>query len=105
MPILWFGVGDFMIITGNASVFKPGGTTKPNMKKVSVIILISFFFAITAAPALAYLDPGTGSMILQIVIGAVAGALMAIKAYWYKISTFFRAHQRSDNKIKDDDPT
>ena len=94
-----------MIIIGNASVFKSGGTTRPNMQKVSVIIFMAFFFAITAAPAHAYLDPGTGSMILQIVIGAVAGALLAIKAYWYKISTYFSSRRRRDNhQAIDDDP-
>lgn len=36
-------------------------------------------------PAYAYLDPGTGAMILQIVLGGIAGALMVGKLYWHKI--------------------
>ena len=32
--------------------------------------------------AYAYLDPGTGSMLLQGLIAAVAGGLMVIRAYW-----------------------
>ena len=84
------------------------------MKKISIIIFIAFFIAITAAPAHAYLDPGTGSMILQIVIGAVAGALLAVKAYWYKVSTYFSSRQkpggalnerrRDNHQAIDDDP-
>jgi len=49
------------------------------------------FFAFGIATAQAYLDPGTGSMILQAVIGAVAGALIVIKLYWYKLTSFFKS--------------
>jgi hypothetical protein len=34
--------------------------------------------------AYAYLDPGTGSMLLQGLIAAVAGGLMVIRSYWGK---------------------
>ncbi len=47
-----------------------------------------FFFA-SIAPAHAYLDPGSGSLILQIVIGAVATFFFAVRNYWLKIKTFF----------------
>ena len=39
--------------------------------------------------AYAYLDPGTGSMVIQIIIGALAAAIMAMKAYWYRLKTFW----------------
>ena len=37
----------------------------------------------------AYLDPGTGSLIAQALIGAIAGSFMFCKLYWSKIKTFF----------------
>ena len=37
----------------------------------------------------AYLDPGSGSLILQVVIGAVAAGFFAFKSYWLKIKAFF----------------
>ena len=40
-------------------------------------------------PAYAYLDPGTGSMLLQGLIAAVAGGLAAGGMYWAKIKNFF----------------
>lgn len=43
---------------------------------------------LTAKPAYAYLDPGTGSMILQLLLGGVAGALMVGKLYFGKIQSF-----------------
>ena len=37
----------------------------------------------------AYLDPASGSMILQAVIGGVAAAALAFRFYWRRIQTFF----------------
>lgn len=37
---------------------------------------------------LAYLDPGTGSLILQVVLGVVLGALLTIKLYWGRFKAF-----------------
>jgi len=34
---------------------------------------------------LAYLDPSAGSMMLQIILGGVAGLLIALKLFWAKI--------------------
>ena len=39
-------------------------------------------------PAFAYLDPGTGSMILQLLLGGVAGALVIGKLYWHRLKEF-----------------
>ena len=35
--------------------------------------------------ALAYIDPGTGSFVIQGIIAAVVGAGFAIKVYWHRI--------------------
>jgi hypothetical protein len=43
-----------------------------------------------APPALAYLDPSTGSMILSAIIGIIASVGLALKTYWYRIKGFFR---------------
>jgi len=32
----------------------------------------------------AYLDPGTGSILLQMLIGGIAGGLIVLKMYWTK---------------------
>ena len=37
---------------------------------------------------LAYLDPGSGSMILQILAGGVAAVGVAAKMYWRRVSRF-----------------
>jgi hypothetical protein len=46
-----------------------------------VVVLITF----SGEPAYAYLDPGTGSMLLQVILGGIAAVAVAIKLFWYKI--------------------
>lgn len=56
---------------------------------------------------LAYVDPGSGSMILQLVLGGVAGLAVVIKLYWRRFLSWFgnRSHRptRSRNKENQDD--
>ena len=37
----------------------------------------------------AYLDPGTGSFILQAIVAGAMGAIFTIKLYWKKIRSYF----------------
>lgn len=39
---------------------------------------------------LAYLDPGSGSFLFQLLIGTLVGALVLLKGYWAQIVAFFR---------------
>jgi hypothetical protein len=39
--------------------------------------------------AFAYLDPGTGSYIFQVMVAVVIGGLYTIKMFWQKIKNFF----------------
>lgn len=36
-----------------------------------------------------YIDPGTGSLIIQVIIGTVVAAGVFIKTFWKRIKTFF----------------
>ena len=55
----------------------------------SAITLTIFIFLLFEKNVGAYLDPGTGSMILQAVIGAIVGSAVAIKIFWKRIKYFF----------------
>ncbi len=48
------------------------------------------------APAYAYLDAGTGSMLLQLFLGGLAGIGVIAKLYWHRIVGFFKDNE--DNK-------
>ena len=39
---------------------------------------------------LAYLDPGTGSVLLQAIVGGVAAAAVTAKLYWRRLTRVFR---------------
>ncbi len=44
---------------------------------------------VLAAPSYAYLDPGTGSIILQSILAGVAVAMGVLRLYWYRLKAFF----------------
>ena len=43
-----------------------------------------------APPAHAYLDPGTGSMLLSALIGLAAALALGLKMFWYRLVGLFR---------------
>lgn len=52
-----------------------------------------------AAPILPlYLDPGTGSFLIQLLAGVLVGGLLAVKIYWRKLLSFFR----KDKPVEDE---
>lgn len=53
-------------------------------------------FSLASQPAYAYLDPGTGSLVLQALIGLIASVGVAVKVYWSKIKSFFVSHRPED---------
>ena len=60
------------------------------LKHVSLIFAIAAIALIQGIrPAHAYLDPGTGSLIVQGVLGAIAGATITIGLYWARLKNFF----------------
>jgi len=48
--------------------------------------------------AAAYLDPGSGSFILQILAAALLGAGVAIRMQWRKIKRWFRPSAKGENE-------
>ena len=65
------------------------------LKKISLYInimfkLMSFFIMFFFYPSLsyAYLDPGTGSILLQAILGGIAVAFVSIQIWWHKLKLF-----------------
>lgn len=44
----------------------------------------------------AYIDPGTGSILIQGIIGAIAAIGVTLKLYWHRILAFFRRESTED---------
>jgi hypothetical protein len=45
----------------------------------------------------AYLDPGTGSMVLQLVLGGLVGALAIGRVYWRRLKALVLRRSESDD--------
>ncbi len=39
----------------------------------------------------AYLDPGTGSIIIMVLMGALAGGMIIVKTFWDRVKTFVKS--------------
>lgn len=55
---------------------------------------------IATAPARAYIDPGTGSYLLQIAVAGLMGAVFALKLSWARVRSFARglfAHNQAQD--------
>jgi hypothetical protein len=46
----------------------------------------------------AYLDAGSGSMIVQILVGGLAAAGVAMKIYWRRLMTFLRIRKPDETE-------
>jgi len=68
------------------------------MKKTPVL-LIAYFVWVSETRVDAYLDPGSGSMLVQLLLGGVAGAAVVMKLGWQRFKDVFRS-----SKTKQTDP-
>ena len=59
-------------------------------------------WAVQIAPAYAYMDPGTGSLLLQGLLGGIAGAAVFIRIYWHKLASWLGLIKSSETKSKSD---
>lgn len=57
---------------------------------MTILVAIVLVCLVFLRPAYAYLDPGTGSYMLQLLIAALLGAAFAVKVFWKSIRIFFR---------------
>ncbi len=63
---------------------------------------LHLFSSVLGKPAL-YLDPGSGSFILQVLLAALLGGGFAIKAYWKKIKAIFVKTPPEESDEEDSD--
>ncbi len=61
----------------------------PSRLKLPAALLVALLLLVPAPPAEAYLDPGTGSMVLQAVIAAIAATAVALRLYWTRLKALF----------------
>lgn len=59
--------------------------------RVASVTVIGAAVGLVSTPAHAYIDPGTGGMLLQLLLGGVAGAMVIVKLYWFRIKDGFQS--------------
>jgi hypothetical protein len=68
-------------------------------------LLGSGFYLLSTCPGFAYLDPGSGSMLLTAILGILAATTYTLRGYFHKVTTLFRrdrsATDRSAGRPKD----
>jgi len=74
----------------------PGGSTMKRAIRLPrrlpfPVVLCVVSSLVCASPAAAYIDPGTGSLVLQMFIAGALGAAYAIKRFWRKIIATLRS--------------
>lgn len=59
---------------------------------------------LSTSSAHAYLDPGTGSIILQVLLGGLAGLALAGKLFWHRFLVMLRLRKETeeDKSFADD---
>lgn len=56
----------------------------PALRSTALFLFVLALLA-GAAPAMAYLDPAAGSLILQVLLGGIAGLALVIKLFWRRL--------------------
>lgn len=67
-------------------------------------LIAGFLLVTAAAPAYAYLDPVTGSAIIQGFIAAVAAVGITARLYWHRITQLFSRKKPADSEETDERP-
>jgi hypothetical protein len=69
---------------------------------IKFIITFSLLKILLTSSAYAYIDPGSGSIILQAILGAIAAGGLTIKIYWNKLKNIFRSKKKDKLDQKTD---
>ena len=69
----------------------------------AMIICSVLFVLIFADVACAYLDPGTGSYLFQMLLAGLVGAAVTVRLFWQHIKLFFSRIFSRRRNTKDDD--
>jgi hypothetical protein len=66
------------------------------MTLVALLLLLGL-----PALAHAYIDPSAGSVLLQLLLGGIAGLLVAVRLYWRRLTGLFGRRQDASAEERD----
>ena len=73
-------------------------------KLLNVVVLAGFCLLMSERSAHAYLEAGTGAMILQVLLGGIAGVWVITRLYWRRFLALFSS-RRAKEDAPDTSPT
>ncbi|KKQ52969.1 hypothetical protein A2865_02010 [Candidatus Woesebacteria bacterium RIFCSPHIGHO2_01_FULL_39_17] len=68
---------------------------------IILILIMSVFLFVFPKSVYAYIDPGSGSYLTQVILGVIFGGLFMLKVYWRKIKNVFSkgSSKKNDEKL------
>ena len=69
------------------------------MRVINVAIFVGLFMLISdlSGELHAYLDPGSGSMLIQVILGVIVGGLALVRLYWQRLTAFVLRRRKVEN--------
>jgi len=67
------------------------------------LLAFVYIFVIPPPRVYAYLNPDSGSYMLQIIMGTALGIIVSIKVFWKNITSFFHKNTHSNENSNDND--
>ena len=62
-------------------------------------LVCALFAVLVPTSAFAYIDPGTGSILIQGLIAAIAAIGVTLKLYWHRFKALFRRSSRDQTEV------
>jgi hypothetical protein len=81
---------------GRATIWYNKGTVRLRRNTAPTLSMVGVLGLIFPTDAFAYLDPGTGSMVVQTVIAVLAAAGYALRVYWRRVQQLFKRSSESE---------
>ena len=69
---------------------------------IHAVLSLALLICLLPAAAYAYIDPGTGSFVIQGIIAGVVGAGVVIKMFWHRIKSAFGGKSALEDDDTDD---
>ena len=70
-------------------------TSRSRLVWIAYLTLCFWLLALPAANA--YIDPGSGSLLLQVAVGFAMASALGVKAFWRRITGLFRRERDDDH--------
>jgi hypothetical protein len=68
------------------------------LRRTAYVLVVVCLLVAAEAPLHAYLDPGAGSMLVQVLLGGAAALGVIIKLFWRNLTEPFRKRDSADKE-------